>query len=351
MSFDGIVYFHLLWISFIVFFLGLFIKLIAFLTAFFTHIRHLKLSTKNIFLYPISLSVFPFKGLLKLPPVKAVPHYIFHIALLIVPIGLGSHIVLWESSRFQISWMQLPDIVADILTIFCLGMLSALLVRRFYLFIQYKYGKLTDFLIPLLLVIIFSSGFLLSHDLFYFDFVIFNRLDIIHVFTSELFLLLIPFSFLKLTVDSAKCTSCASCQLACPASAIKITYDESLISFWHKHAQCISCGICIVTCPERAVAFKHTLEFRRFFFVLFGFYRIHKADMSACPGCGAFFTPSPLLERVAMRAEHEHMIYCPDCRLHISASLLGRLPSPLDSSFKGPIHRGRLHHGGERPAG
>jgi len=54
-------------------------------------------------------------------------------------------------------------------------------------------------------------------------------------------------------IDLDKCTSCRSCWIYCPETAIKWTDDNKPEIEWRK---CKGCGICVNECPVKAIEFK-----------------------------------------------------------------------------------------------
>ena len=57
--------------------------------------------------------------------------------------------------------------------------------------------------------------------------------------------LLNKISFLRLKIDTKKCTACGTCSHVCPMDVNPLKYPDS--------AECIRCGRCVDKCPEKAI--------------------------------------------------------------------------------------------------
>ena len=59
-------------------------------------------------------------------------------------------------------------------------------------------------------------------------------------------------------VDSAKCTGCGKCVIACPTKALTMgdRPDEDKRFFHLSYGDCIFCGLCGPVCPHQAISFK-----------------------------------------------------------------------------------------------
>ena len=68
-------------------------------------------------LLPLGRSFFPFHRAVKKRPLYALVRYLHHGCMFVVPVYLWGHVVLWEESRFELSWSTLPDVWADRLTV------------------------------------------------------------------------------------------------------------------------------------------------------------------------------------------------------------------------------------------
>ncbi len=124
-------------------------------------------------------------------PVMTIVTFAFHICLIITPIFLFSHIILWDES-WSLSWIALPDGAADIMTLIVIGACVFFLVRRILLpevkFVTFA----SDFVILGIVAAPFVTGFLAFHQ--WGDYRLFL---ILHILAGEIMLMAIPFTRLS----------------------------------------------------------------------------------------------------------------------------------------------------------
>jgi hypothetical protein len=136
-------------------------------------------------------ALFPFPRLRRTRTVYGVISVIFHAGLIIVPIFLFAHVLLWKRG-LGISWWALPPIVADVLTVITVIAAIALFVGRVSSPLSRRLGRAGDFAWPWLLAIPFASGFLAAHPTW--CPISYNAMLLIHALSAELIFVLIPFS-------------------------------------------------------------------------------------------------------------------------------------------------------------
>lgn len=133
--------------------------------------------------------LIPFNALgWKKNPVLTVATYIFHICLLATPILLSAHIILIEES-WGVSWWNLSDSTADIMTILVIACCAFFAGRRLY---QKDVRFLTtgqDWLILAIAALPFITGFLAYHQFFNYQVMI-----IAHVLAGNIMIAAIPFT-------------------------------------------------------------------------------------------------------------------------------------------------------------
>jgi nitrate reductase gamma subunit len=120
--------------------------------------------------------------------------FLFHFAVIVTPIFLGAHIMLWERG-VGISWISLSQEAADYLTL--LAILAALLLfaKRAGARVTREMSRLQDYLLPLLISVPFISGYLAMHPpINPFDY---HSVMFVHVMSGNLVLVLMPFSKLS----------------------------------------------------------------------------------------------------------------------------------------------------------
>lgn len=180
----------MVWISFAVCIIGIVVRLTI-------YIKAVKAKEQFIFTY-LSIPHFfrslaawltPFLPLsTRLHPVFYAISYLFHILIFLVPIFLLSHMVLLEEA-FDWSWVTIPDPVADVLTVGIIAALIFFAVRRLVVPEVKFLTRVSDFIFLILVALPFITGFIAYHQLFAYQAVV-----IVHVLSSELLLILIPFT-------------------------------------------------------------------------------------------------------------------------------------------------------------
>ncbi len=121
-------------------------------------------------------------------PVMTIVTFVFHICLILVPIFLFSHIVLWHES-FNISWIALPNAVADTMSLLVIGACLYFFARRIVV-PEVKYlTTWFDFVILLIVAAPFVTGFWVYHQ-----WAGAPTMTIVHIVSGELMLAIIPFT-------------------------------------------------------------------------------------------------------------------------------------------------------------
>jgi len=119
--------------------------------------------------------------------------FLFHIGLVIVPIFLLDHILLWRSG-VGIAWPALPRIAANILTLVTLGTGLVLLgYRIFSPHMRFVSGTM-DYGLLVLILVLFATGFIASRP---FSPMPYDSAMLIHVLCGDAILFLIPFTKLS----------------------------------------------------------------------------------------------------------------------------------------------------------
>lgn len=126
---------------------------------------------------------------IKNQPVFSLTSMSFHVAILIVPIFLGGHIVLWARG-LGVSWPAIPNLLADVLTIVAVVTAVALVVQRATARATRALSRFQDYALPLVIAVPFASGFLAMHPAvnpFPHEATLF-----VHIMSANLLLVLIP---------------------------------------------------------------------------------------------------------------------------------------------------------------
>ncbi len=130
-------------------------------------------------------------------PAMTVATFAFHICLVLVPVFLVAHVVLW-TEFFGVSYMTLPDNVADAMTLVVLAACLFFAGRRLT---QKDVAYLTtgkDWVALVIVTLPFLTGFLAYHQLFDYQVMI-----IAHIVAGEIMLAAIPFTRLSHMVFAA----------------------------------------------------------------------------------------------------------------------------------------------------
>ena len=117
--------------------------------------------------------------------------FAFHICLIIVPIFLFAHVILFKES-FNISWWTLPGVAAEIMTLIVIVSCIYFLVRRLVKPDVRYLSSTTDYLLILLVAVPFVTGFWAARG-----YAGFEVATLLHMLSGELLLVLIPFTKLS----------------------------------------------------------------------------------------------------------------------------------------------------------
>jgi nitrate reductase gamma subunit len=126
--------------------------------------------------------------------VFTVASILFHISAIVAPIFLTAHIALWKRG-IGLSWPAIPQFVADYLTLTAILTALVLFFRRVSARATRSLSSLQDYLILLLIMVPFTSGYLAMHpDINPFEY---NSTMFVHVMSGNVLMALIPFSKLS----------------------------------------------------------------------------------------------------------------------------------------------------------
>jgi nitrate reductase gamma subunit len=119
---------------------------------------------------------------------------IFHISIIIVPIFLGGHILLWARG-VGISWPAIPNHVADVFTMIAIITALTLVIQRISAKATRALSRFQDYALPLLVAIPFATGLFVMHpsiNPFSYELML-----LIHVMSANLIFILIPITKLS----------------------------------------------------------------------------------------------------------------------------------------------------------
>ncbi len=128
---------------------------------------------------------------MRLRPVMTVVSFVFHICLLVAPLFLLAHSVLWYES-WGIQWSSLPEGLADVMTVLVIVACIFFLIRRISAPEVRNVTSSSDFILLAIVVLPFLTGFLAYHQ-----WGPYKPLLILHILTGEIMLVAIPFTRLS----------------------------------------------------------------------------------------------------------------------------------------------------------
>jgi nitrate reductase gamma subunit len=116
---------------------------------------------------------------------------IFHVAIIVVPIFLLSHVLLWKRS-IGLSWPALSNAAADVLTIIAVVTPLAIVVQRTIFADARRLSRFQDYAIPLVIAVPFASGFLAMHPAM--NPFSYEATMLVHVMSANIVFILVPLS-------------------------------------------------------------------------------------------------------------------------------------------------------------
>jgi nitrate reductase gamma subunit len=136
----------------------------------------------------------PYDHLLPGTLVLTIASFVFHLGVILVPVFLEGHVVLWEAYL----GIELPTIgagLADVLTLSSIACALVLFSYRVLIPRSREMSRPSDYLEILLVVIPLATGFLASHPAW--SPLPWSVMMLVHVLSAELLFVTIPFSKLS----------------------------------------------------------------------------------------------------------------------------------------------------------
>ena len=124
----------------------------------------------------------------RLHPLLTITTFLFHICLVLLPLFLLSHIILWDES-WNISWWSIPEGFSHLMTLIVVAGCIFFLVRRLTSPEVRFVTTASDYIILALVAAPFITGFIAYHQLFAYKVVV-----MLHMLTGEIMLMAIPFT-------------------------------------------------------------------------------------------------------------------------------------------------------------
>lgn len=118
----------------------------------------------------------------------------FHICIIVVPIFLAGHVLLLQDA-IGVGWPAINQILADYMTLFAIAAGLVLFSRRVSTVLTRSLCRAQDYVIPVMIVLLFTSGYLATHPAV--NPFSYSATMLTHALTGDLILMLIPFSKLS----------------------------------------------------------------------------------------------------------------------------------------------------------
>ena len=99
--------------------------------------------------------------------IYVISRYIFHLCLLIVPIGFSYHFYLFEENGYTVFWHALPDQWIDWLTLLVICFIFYFLARRILIRENRTGSTVSDATIIIITALPFLTGYALTKSLYY----------------------------------------------------------------------------------------------------------------------------------------------------------------------------------------
>ena len=177
------------WIALIIFFVGSLYRIVYLLySGKKEYVLDMASSSKNA-ARSVLHGLIPFGSTyMRRQPLLTVVTFIFHLCVVILPIFLLAHIVLWYES-WQIQWWSLPDLLADIMTICVVVACLYFIYRRLRITAVRQVSRPIDIGLLITILLSFLTGFLAYHQ-----WGPYRPMLIFHIIISETLLVVLPFS-------------------------------------------------------------------------------------------------------------------------------------------------------------
>jgi nitrate reductase gamma subunit len=135
--------------------------------------------------------LFPIGRLWRARPLYSTLSLLFHIGLLLVPVFLAAHVLLWKHS-IGLAWPALPQKIANDLTLLVVVTGIGLFAGRIADAGSRKLSRWQDIIWPPLLIVPFITGYICS------NFAVgprgYQAAMLLHVYTADLIMVMIPFT-------------------------------------------------------------------------------------------------------------------------------------------------------------
>ncbi|HUX09737.1 MAG TPA: hypothetical protein VMW51_03790 [Terriglobia bacterium] len=135
--------------------------------------------------------LFPVARLWKQRPVYSTLSFLFHAGMIVTPLFLASHVLLWRSS-VGFGWPALPQQAANWLALLVLVTGTGIFLGRALHRGARKLSHFQDYLWPLLIMAPFATGYIASNAVI--SPRVYQGMMLVHIYAGDLILLMIPFT-------------------------------------------------------------------------------------------------------------------------------------------------------------
>jgi len=125
---------------------------------------------------------------IKQRPILVIATLVFHVSLITTPLFLLSHNLLWYES-WSIRWWCFPETLGDTMTVVVISLCLFFLARRLMLPEVRLVTQASDYLLLLMILAPFLTGFLAYHQWITYKFIL-----MAHILAGEILLISIPFT-------------------------------------------------------------------------------------------------------------------------------------------------------------
>lgn len=271
----------------------------------------------------IAQLILPLHRLIPLKPGYWFLRAVFHLSLLIVPLFLAQHLMLWQEAGLNLELPGLPKSWAVGLSLGVLAGVIFFLGRRVAAPAVRAGSGPVDYLVLALTGLPFASGLLLANGPWpWLPRMVEDNLFTLHLLFGELFFLSLGFLVFKARLDKSACTGCASCALNCPSAALAMTEDGDSRLISYLQPGCICCANCAAICPEGAVKIRHGFSPPPLPWI-FKPVELNRLPLAVCQNCGKPLAPREQLVKIKAERESEYEVgICPECRQASAAESL-----------------------------
>ena len=124
-------------------------------------------------------------------PLFTIISFTFHICLLVTPLFLLAHIMLWDES-WGIRWVHISDKTADWMTLIVIAACIFFLYRRLTDPVVKNVTDSSDYIVLAITALPFITGLVAYHQWFHY-----KTMLILHILSGEIMLIAIPFTRLS----------------------------------------------------------------------------------------------------------------------------------------------------------